>query len=62
MPSYMVPNVFFQLDSLPLNINKKIDKQELLRLFMLSRDSKIQQKTHSIAKQKGFVRIFWKVR
>lgn len=40
MPSYMVPNVFFQLDSLPLNINKKIDKQELLRLFMLSRDSK----------------------
>jgi acyl-coenzyme A synthetase/AMP-(fatty) acid ligase len=40
LPAYMIPNVFVQVDNMPMNKNGKIDRVALMELFENKRKEK----------------------
>ncbi len=59
LPSYMIPNAFFNIDNIPLTRNGKVDKEALLSLNLLKKGKEIRAAENEI--QKLLVEIFQKV-
>ena len=39
LPKYMIPNIFFQVESLPINKNGKIDRQALKSIYLQPKEA-----------------------
>lgn len=58
-PEYMIPDIFIQLESFPLNHNGKIDKNELLKTTLIN--SKADIKVFSIDNWNDFQKKIYKI-